>query len=396
MKKRLLIIVSGLLQGGIETLLVQYLKHLDRSKFSITLGIGLCMEEQEVYIGSIPKDVRVVYLLKSHRLVRYRKRKQTGRLPLPLKVYDEVFLNPLRRAVQKRSLNKLLGEHDVLIDFNSTFYSFLKKCPIPSVAFFHFSFRQYRRGNRRKQVSLGKKLAVYDRIVTICDAMRAEGVEMYPHLKDKFLTIYNGLDFPAIKSKSLDGAEAPLAAGPYILAVQRLEETQKDATTLIKAYKLLCDEYGIRERLCVIGEGGSRPMLEALCRELGVEDRVDLPGFTQNPYPWIGHCRCFVLSSKFEGLPTVLLEAMSLNRFIVSSDCPTGPAEILDGGNAGALVPVGDEAAMTAAIYRMLTDEAYRQRMAEGMKRQIAKFDVTNVLRRIEGLVTEMTSESAG
>ena len=99
------------------------------------------------------------------------------------------------------------------------------------------------------------------------------------------------------------------------------------------------------------------------------------------------HCRTFVLSSKFEGFGIVLIEAMALNCPIVSSDCPTGPEEILAFGKAGALVPIGDEQAMATAIERTLSDTEYREELTSNMKEQIKKFDIQVSILEIQNLV---------
>ena len=87
---------------------------------------------------------------------------------------------------------------------------------------------------------------------------------------------------------------------------------------------------------------------------LNLENDIVFLGLHKNPYPWIRASRLFVLSSKFEGLPTVLIEALSLEKTIISSNCPTGPKEILDNGKAGVLVPVMDEVAMAEAIHEQI------------------------------------------
>ena len=142
MKKRLLIIVNRLLQGGIDTILIEYLKKFDRQKFTISLAIGTCMEEQETYIHSVPSDISVHYLVKKHFLINYRKQRSIKKVSPFIKTYDEMVLSPMRRIVQQRNLNKLIKKNDIVIDFDSTFYSFLKNCPIPKISFFHFIFRQ--------------------------------------------------------------------------------------------------------------------------------------------------------------------------------------------------------------------------------------------------------------
>jgi glycosyltransferase involved in cell wall biosynthesis len=99
-----------------------------------------------------------------------------------------------------------------------------------------------------------------------------------------------------------------------------------------------------------LGEGERRAELEQLVRSLGLEPHVRLPGFVDNPYAYMARAAVFVLSSAWEGLPGALIEAMACGCPVVSTDCPSGPAEILDGGRYGRLVRVGDGSGMAAAI----------------------------------------------
>lgn len=140
-----------------------------------------------------------------------------------------------------------------------------------------------------------------------------------------------------------DGAGGP----PPILSVGRLAR-QKDQRTLLRAFAKLRESRPAR--LAVLGEGPERPALEALARELGIAADVDFPGFRINPFAWMARARVFALSSSFEGCPNVLVQAMACGAPVVSADCPTGPDEILEGGKWGRLVPVGDPAALAAAI----------------------------------------------
>lgn len=104
------------------------------------------------------------------------------------------------------------------------------------------------------------------------------------------------------------------------------------------------------------------------------------------------HCRTFVLSSKFEGFGIVLIEAMTLNCPIVSTNCPTGPAEILAFGKAGALVPIGDEQAMATAIERTLSDTEYREYLISNTKEQIKNFDIQVSIIKTEHLISSLLS----
>jgi len=109
-------------------------------------------------------------------------------------------------------------------------------------------------------------------------------------------------------------------------------------------------------RLVILGEGPQRRPLERLARELGLgSGDLALPGFVANPYAWMARSAVFALSSRWEGLPNALIEALACGCAVVSSDCPSGPAEILGAGRLGALVPVDDADALAAAIGRALT-----------------------------------------
>ena len=134
---------------------------------------------------------------------------------------------------------------------------------------------------------------------------------------------------------------------PVVLAIGRLAP-QKDFPTLIEAFAQVRAEKPIR--LMILGEGPDRPMLETLINKLDLEQDVALPGFVNNPFTYLSHASLFVLSSRWEGLPTVLIEALCCNATIIATDCPSGPTEILAGGQYGLLTPVGDSSALAQAI----------------------------------------------
>ena len=168
------------------------------------------------------------------------------------------------------------------------------------------------------------------------------------------------------------------ANDPYIgviLAAGRLAP-QKDFPTLIRAFAALGDRPDLR--LVILGEGPERPALTALVRDLGLGGRVDLPGFVDNIFAYMARARVFVLSSAWEGLPGVLIQAMACGTPVVSTDCPSGPREVLEHGRLGALVPVGDEQGMAAAMARTLDQPPDSTRL----KARAADFEVTTVTRR--------------
>ena len=171
---------------------------------------------------------------------------------------------------------------------------------------------------------------------------------------ERIKVIYNPVVTPELIENAKEPVEHPWFATeqpPVILGVGRLTKA-KDFPTLIRAFALVRQERPAR--LMILGEGEERFRLEALVKELGLEDDVALPGFVDNPYAYMARAAVFVLSSAWEGLPTVLIEAMACSCPVVSTDCPSGPAEILENGKCGPLVPVGNEAALKQAIIRVL------------------------------------------
>jgi glycosyltransferase involved in cell wall biosynthesis len=165
--------------------------------------------------------------------------------------------------------------------------------------------------------------------------------------------IYN----PVIDSGFFEKSRQKLAHGwrsnqaPIVLGVGRLSK-QKDFPTLVRAFRLVRDAQ--IARLVILGEGEDRESLSMLIRSLGLENDIDLPGFVENPFAFMSKASVFVLSSTWEGLPNVLIQALAAGAPIVSTDCPSGPREILKDGLYGELVPVGDHVSMAHAILRQL------------------------------------------
>jgi len=139
---------------------------------------------------------------------------------------------------------------------------------------------------------------------------------------------------------------------PIILGVGRFVP-QKDLLTLIQAFAEVRQERPAR--LVILGDGQERQKLEALVGELGLQDDVWMPGFVGN-LPFMKQSDVFVLSSIFEGLPTVLIEALALSPAIVSTDCPGGIGEILNDGECGLIVPMRDPKSLAQAIIQSLDD----------------------------------------
>jgi glycosyltransferase involved in cell wall biosynthesis len=166
----------------------------------------------------------------------------------------------------------------------------------------------------------------------------------------KIRVIYNPVitaDVISLARRAPDHPWFSVGQPPVILGVGRLTRA-KDFATLIRAFAAVRQRRAAR--LIILGEGEERPALTALAAELGVADDVALLGFKENALAYMAGSALFALSSVREGLPTVLIEALAAGTRVVSTDCPSGPREILQEGRLGTLVPVGDAAALAEAI----------------------------------------------
>lgn len=170
-----------------------------------------------------------------------------------------------------------------------------------------------------------------------------------------------------------------------LLAVGRLDP-QKGFDLLLTAVERVADHYP-DWNLVILGEGPQRDSLVEMSRKLRIEDRVHLPGHVSNVGAWLDRADLFVLSSRFEGFPNALLEAMAAGLPVVSYDCPTGPAEIIRHGRDGVLVPPENIGALAAALWQLMADEEQRARLGSAAKQGVQRFSLEKILTRWDALL---------
>ena len=204
-----------------------------------------------------------------------------------------------------------------------------------------------------------------DAIVAVSDGVADDLSQRAGIARERLTTIYNPVVAPDLHTK----AHAPLDhpwfqpdAPPVVLGTGRLVP-QKDFPTLLRAFARVRARRPAR--LMILGEGKLRAELEALASTLGIAADVTLPGFVENPYAYMTRAAGFVLSSAWEGLSNAVIEALACGCPVVSTDCPSGPAEILDGGTYGRLVSVGDDAALAEAIVASLDQPLAPERLRD-------------------------------
>ena len=197
-----------------------------------------------------------------------------------------------------------------------------------------------------------------------------------PH---KVVTIYNPFNLNEVETQSLKEVDHPWFASkiPVIINVARLVK-EKNLRLLIRAFKKVTMEKPAH--LVLIGEGPLKPELENLVTRLGLSHSVCFLGFVKNPYRYISKSKVFVLSSRSEGLPSVLIEAMCCETLVVSTNCEFGPKEIIKDEHSGYLVSPDNEIALANKILSVLDQKKSSALIVENAKEAIKKFDLPHIM----------------
>ena len=200
------------------------------------------------------------------------------------------------------------------------------------------------------------KKFLYRRVIKLADKVIVNSLDFKKQMETKFKikveNIYNPLNVKEIKKKSKKKINYDFFdKGFKIINIGRLTD-QKDQITLLKSINFL--KYKIKIKLLILGSGIEQSKLDEYIKENNLGNLVKIKNFIDNPYPYILKSDLFILSSKYEGLPNVLLEAAVLKKFIISTNCPTGPKEILLNGKGGYLFNIGDHKKLSKLILLFL------------------------------------------
>ena len=335
MPEKVLFVLPTLNGGGAERVVLNLLRYLERKKYDITLFL---FKREGVYWDEIPNDINVVYATShGHRYVTF-----------PWVLLKLIF------AARR---------HDIIIsglELLPTYLSYLagRLVKRPVVGWVHTDFGTYihqLNGLHRPLVKY-----VYPRLAGVVFVSEG-GMQSMRRLlgsvgSDHFTVISNVLDLSVFKNTPND-VQLPeeILKMPVVVSMGRFTE-QKGFDILLKAHAAVLKR-GLAHHLLILGDGPLRKNLDDLAVELGVVETVFMPGFVDNPIPWLQRSQLFVLSSRFEGLGMVLLEAMAVGVPVVATDCPSGPYEILAGGEYGMLVPVEDVDALSDAMIEMFSED---------------------------------------
>lgn len=270
------------------------------------------------------------------------------------RVSGAIFI--LRRLIRRRQAAVVVStlKHVTLMVAVVQLFSWLKFRHIARVA--NTYSRELARVSSYKRIIWKGALALCHRLVhrNICVSLGVESdlVFNFGVSRQRCIAIPNPVDtrrLGALADADSAFVQRISASGKIVLSVGRLTP-QKDFEALIKAFHVVVNKWYSACSLVIVGEGPERRGLESLIENLGLRDKVHLLGWIDNPYPLYKASDVFVLSSRFEGLPNVILEALAFGLPVVSTDCESGPREILVDKYLGELVPVGDLDSLAQAM----------------------------------------------
>lgn len=328
-KNRIAFFLPGLYEGGAERVILNLAKGVAERGYPVDLVL---VRSEGPYMSQIPQSVRLIDLRATRVLTSIPALIHYLRSEHPTTLLSALFANVI--ALMSRRLSRL--PQRLVISEHNTLSSVMQNQP-----------------DLRWQ--LYPKLAGWlypdaDEIIAVSNGVAEDLARTTKVPRNQIQVVYN----PVVTTDVCDKSKMPLdhpwfkpGEPPVILAVGRLTR-QKAFDVLIRAFSQVRKKRPVR--LLILGEGEDRPMLEALIRQLGLELDINLLGFVQNPYPYMAQAALFVLSSRWEGLPTVLIEALYLGTPIVATDCPGGSREILKNGEYGRLVPVNSDQILADAI----------------------------------------------
>ena len=337
---KICILMPDFAGGGAERIMVYLANQFVRSGIQVEILAGLAAGpylsqlDERVLLRSLGSK-REIFVI--HKVVLYLLRERCDAMLCILNTFNVVGI--LARQISRSKTHVVLSQRGTLTDFLRPDATWKQRLRLKLMRY------TYKRAAR---------------VICISKGLANEISQQFSIDPDKLEVIYNPCDVTTVTSLSHESVDHPWfdpGEPPVILGVGRLVR-QKDFPTLIEAFALV--RRSRQCRLIILGVGPEKPKLEMLIEKLNVSNDVELLGFVQNPFAFMRNSSVFVLSSQYEAFGNVVVEALACGVPIVSTDCPFGPAEILEDGRWGKLVGIGDSTAMAEAILKTLNGDVVR------------------------------------
>lgn len=392
-------------RGGVETVLISYLKIFSKLVDSGNYKVDLLLlkEVTEGDLLFIPNNINTKFrefrglssfeaMFQIHCSIERRKEHYSSERRSFFESWDDAITDYCNSAILE-VINS--GEYNLIINFDNYLDSFLKEYDItnklPVIRWIHSDndFTMWKNDLGLYKYLLNK----HSYFINICDEMTKKCSEVLLDLgiSKSVLTLVNPIDKASIEEKlsyqekNVSDSDKALLSQDYILQVARLFD-YKDHFTMLDIYSQL-KQKGVKEKLYIIGDGPNYSKLEERIKDLGLEGDCLLLGRRDNPYLFMKHTKLFIHTSLSEGLPTVFLESMVCGTPVVSMDCPTGPKDILENGQFGSLVPLGDKITFVNQVYELLNNNEKREVYIQRLPEAIERFNIDKVSNELEKLL---------
>ena len=326
-RKRILFLLPSLTGGGAERVFTTLLRHLDRARFEPHLAL---LQAQGAYIGDIPKDVPVHDLRVSR--VRYA---------LP-RIMSLIW------KMRPQTILATMGHLNIALISAKPFFPTYTKLLVREAVIPSALFREENQNIRLWGWLYRTFYKRADRVVCLSDSMVSDLVDNFAIPREKLVRIYNPVDTEKVRELAQTGKNPFNGAGPHLVAAGRICR-QKGFDVAIDAMPAVLQRFS-GAQLVILGEGPLEGELKEQARNLGLQEKVIFLGFQANPWLYLKHADAFILPSRYEGLPNVLLEALALGTPVVVSDCPGGIREIKESVGRMAVVPPENPRALGEAI----------------------------------------------
>ena len=373
-KVKVLFFISSLEGGGAERVLVDILRHIDRAKFAPTLVL-LYPYENSPYREYLPADIPVVVVGRQsdsfiEKIGQFLSFMQTVFKEDPQVILSKLTHNNLMAILAGKLFNikVIVCEHNTLSEVvRDRDGKYILGVPVsPMVKILYRSA---------------------DRIVAICEKIKENLIEDFHIPADKISVIRNPLDMARIEELGSIRPRHPFFDGltHVVMAAGRMVP-QKGFDILLKAFSQVVSE--VEARMIIMGEGPDMETLKQTAQDLGIAGEVSFTGFQENPYQFMSHADVYVLSSRYEGMPMVVLESMACGLPVIATDCRSGIREMLNDGECGMLVPAEDPERLAGAIVRLIKDRPAREELSVLAKQRVGDFSADKILKQYEDLIS--------
>lgn len=378
MKKKILIRIGSLRHGGAEKVLTILLKNLPADKYEIDL---LLNNRSGKYLPEIPDWVNIKHIINKPPIPTNKPHE------IPVKIFRVLYFELLKKfpgIIYKRILKG--RKYDVELAANHNLLEQMLKSPHKNskkIIWIHndlSSLKNFPPERIKKYFGYDKIMAISSKIQETFENLAENDVQ-----KEKIIRIYNPLDTDEFLQKSLlptDKYEFDETAHTFV-GIGTVD-SQKGFDRLIKVHKKLLDE-GIFHKILIIGDGPDFDKILKMAKDFGVSETFSMIGFTDNPYPYIKKADAFILSSRYEGFPTVLYEAITLQKTIVTTNV-SGVSDMLDNGDLGLIIENSEE-----GIYKGMKQILIQPELGKSYQNKIANFvqpfTLENSVRLIEEII---------